>query len=320
MFCQSCNGICIKDLNRGRGFRSSKYNCRGEKLRKHVLGNSPISVIEEKLNKNPHLLFYHAWIYSRNILQHAIFQRNYKLIKFIIKYAKEKLTEDLYNYFITSPGGFNSSYYAYPIQALDIKLIQFLIKCKIPLDQNVIHNTLWGGNKKYSLKDSSKSSENIMKLLFKYNACIHNETWSIDDCFTTFKVILNFNILYNIRSNMLKMLVKNKLNIDIISLTEFLSAEYNHFSNHSIFTQSIFLNNIETIFTLYFGNYFFKKISNYFMQNLIILFQKSSYANNIIKQFTLNLINSHSFIMCRKQFDHKIFSIEYLNKQIITYL
>jgi hypothetical protein len=151
--CNVCN-VCVVSraslYGGGTTFCVSEYIGYlpiGEKMIK-LLRHKNYEFVMQKLHTNPHLLLYNGGKYKRNILRHAIFeavecQKNYSFIQDLLDFGKAHLSLEMYNKWINletvsvTPNT-TKSYYKYPIEKKDIKMIKLLLANNIPYPYHVI--------------------------------------------------------------------------------------------------------------------------------------------------------------------------------------
>ena len=319
VFCQSCGGTCISRIG-------SIYHGRGEKIHKSINKSyRDKECTEWRMQKvmdlqNPHFILYYASVYCRNLLQVAIFYKDFEFIEFIVNYARENLSEEYYQRLINNPGGFNKSYFIYPIQIMNVELIQLLLRLNIPLRGDEIINTIWRGNQ-YP-KGIPDEMISVIKLLLENGVavtpqnpihCIGGIKYSeISNC--TFLHMVTFALGDVNFGTVLELLMSaGKLIFD--SWTEeswqhgYLSCLIGeiHYTLKYKIDDEIIRNNIISIIKAYLGRNYFEKVSEYIMSEFEIVC--SEYNREKLSKFIKNLVNSYQFMTCSKQFINNMYSV-----------
>jgi hypothetical protein len=125
--------------------KQTRCNKARKMLKKYMKGTK--EDILDVLVNNPHFLFYTDY-YNRNILHYAIFKFDGEFIIFLVQFARQVLSYNLYNKWIRMKA-YDNSYYSYPIKMYNFEIVSILLRY-IPLNDYIVIDVIRNSNFDYN--------------------------------------------------------------------------------------------------------------------------------------------------------------------------
>ena len=303
--------------------------------------NYYLTILISKINQYPNILLYKAGLYKRNLLQIAIYGKDYKLFYLILSMAQNILSYSDYNKLITLPGGFDNSYYIYSLYTMDFIWCDYLISENIPFDNHIIYKIV------RNFSSNNIQPDNILiilKYMFSKNISfniINNKNsyynYNIEDTIWRFSYIMcvdireileiyisnisskdiNKYILYDVSNDTTNNVhndTPNDTHNDIHNDTPndsllIILSNYNEYNIYNI--NEYYINNIKKIISMYIPIYYVNFYSNDIKYHIL---------NSSIEKFIKRLPNYYALHNISNKKKHKIFGKEHFFRKLCSYL